>query len=68
MFYWFIFCNRRDLNKDRDESLDDNKFYQDIEQNIYDDSSKFVPTQDYTKKCSIKKVDEGKKNHNGLKI
>lgn len=37
---------------------DDASFYNDVETNIYDDSTKFSPTKDYQKKCSVKKNDE----------
>jgi hypothetical protein len=43
-----------------DKTLDDPSFYQNIEENIYDDSTKFIPEQDYQKKCSIKRINEGK--------
>ncbi|XP_053407242.1 SH3 domain-binding protein 2-like isoform X2 [Mercenaria mercenaria] len=41
-----------------DKTLDDPSFYQNIEENIYDDSTKFVPEKDYQKKCSIKRMNE----------
>ncbi|XP_052772070.1 SH3 domain-binding protein 2-like isoform X2 [Mya arenaria] len=52
--------NLQPVGKDaeKDELIDDPGFYQTVEQNIYDDSKKFVPSQDYQKKCSIKKENE----------
>ena len=50
----------REEIKVEDESLNDPSFYQHVEENIYDDSSIFVPSTDYQKKCSIKKENEGK--------
>jgi len=43
----------------RDETLDDPSFYQQVETNIYDEHTRFTPSLDYQKKCSIKKKDEG---------
>lgn len=42
------------------EEIEDPSFYQKVEENIYDDSSVFIPSNDYQKKCSIKKENEGK--------
>lgn len=41
-----------------DKMLDDPSFYQNIEENVYDDTSKFVPSHDYQKQCSIKRINE----------
>ncbi|WAR21448.1 hypothetical protein MAR_015422 [Mya arenaria] len=58
--YGYNAKNLQPVGKDaeKDELIDDPGFYQTVEQNIYDDSKKFVPSQDYQKKCSIKKENE----------
>ena len=54
-------CSRKKPHKD-ERPEDDSKFYQDVEQNIYDDAAKFKVTQEYSKKCSVKRENEGKMN------
>lgn len=34
-------------------------FYNDVETEIYDDASKFIPTKDYPKQFSVKRENEG---------
>lgn len=51
------------------EEIEDPSFYQKVEENIYDDSSVFIPSNDYQKKCSIKKENEGKlKGNTGFHV
>lgn len=60
-FYGIVY--RKKLQHVREEKpdkmLDDPSFYKNIEEDIYDDSSKFVPSLDYQKQCSIKRMNEG---------
>lgn len=51
-----LMYGKRPHKEERPE--DDNKFYQDVEQNIYDDAAKFKVTQEYSKKCSVKRENE----------
>ncbi|KAL4231677.1 SH3-domain binding protein 2 [Mactra antiquata] len=51
--------NLQVVKEDKEDKFeDDPKFYEKIEANIYEDSTKFIPSKDYEKKCSIKKQND----------